>query len=164
MTLNVKLLVPKLMKLHYRRQCNKLMGITLVVVNINSLTIQCCSSEWWLELTEFLVILSILLTFIKATADTARRSLMPSENSRQKMLPRVENVPRDEKAASRGRYSSNRPSNWGESQSWGTCVYLVISEIAEIGPMFRPLFSLVFPNWNTTIKQKFSQWKSTQTP
>ena len=55
---------------------------------------------------------------------------------------------------------SNRPSNWEESQPWGTCcIYLVKPQIAEIGPMFRPLFSLVFPNWRTTRKQKFCQWK-----
>ena len=77
MTLNVKLLVPKLIKLHYWRQCQKLMGITLMVETINSLTIPCCSSEWWPELTEVLTILSTLLTFLKATADTASSPSCP---------------------------------------------------------------------------------------
>ena len=63
-----------------------------MVVTINSLTIPCCSSEWWPELTEFLAILSILPTFIKATTDTARRSLVPAENTRCKTLPRKENL------------------------------------------------------------------------
>ena len=41
------------------------------------------SAEWWPELTKVLAACIVkLLTFIKATSDTARRSLMPSENPR----------------------------------------------------------------------------------
>ena len=76
-------------------------------------------------------------------------------------------LPRVEKAASRGSYSFNRPSNWRESQSWGICcVYLVKSQIVERGAMWRPLFSLDFPNniEKQLENRNLASEKSTQTP
>ena len=67
---------------------------------------------------------------------------------------RVENLPRVKKAASRSSCSSNRSSNWGESQSWGTCcAYLVKSQIAEIAPMYYfPLLSGIENNKKPEIQ------------
>ena len=77
-----------------------------MVETINALTIPCCSSEWWPALTEVLTILSTLLTFIKATADTARGPLMPSKSQ-------VENAPSGRKISLGWKAPSGRKRSLG---------------------------------------------------
>ena len=146
MTLNVKLLVPKLIKLHYQKQCHKLMGITRMGVTINSLTIPCCSSEWWPELTKVLTACIVkLLTFIRLLPTLPDGPSCPLRIPGGKCSLGWKRLPRVETAASRGSYSSNRHSNWGESQSWGTSsVYLVRSQIAREVPCAAQDFPLFF--------------------
>ena len=110
--------------------------------------------QWWPELIEVLYWRHYLLSL-------RLLSTLPDGPSCPPRIPRWKSLHGMEKAPSRCSWSSNRPSNWEESQSWGTCrVYLVKSQISERGPMCRPLFSLVFPNWKITRKQKFSKWKT----